>query len=480
MRNKSTRYYVFLVCVAILAFVVRLYKIQNPIADWHSWRQSDTAAVARNFLSFGIDPIHPRYDDLSNIQSGHDNPMGWRMVEFPLYQTIGAGLEKLAPGVPLEIWLRFVTIVSSVGICCLIGLMVGEFIDPITGLFAAFIYAILPYSIYYGRTILPDTFMVFWALLSLWLTNSRKNIGSSILGGLAGALAMLAKPMAAFLLIPIIWIQWRKFGFSKRLFIDTIIYGIICLLPFILWRRWIVLFPEGIPVSTWLLNGNNIRFKGAWFHWLFAERLGDLILGFWGLIPFGLGLAVVPSKKEGWFFRYWILGILLYFIIFATGNVQHDYYQILIIPGVAVFVAKGLSYLWNNHISIGLYSGKILVLVCITAIFGFSWFTIRTYYWINRPEIIEAGRAADALLPKNAKVIAPYNGDTTFLYQTRRQGWPIGFDIDKKIEMGATAYVTVSPTDKDTETMALAEKYRVLVRNDTYAIIDLTHKNMAK
>ena len=106
----------------------------------------------------------------------------------------------------------------------------------------------------------------------------------------------------------------------------------------------------------------------------------------------------------------------------------------------------------------------------------FSWYTIRTFYWINRPEIVEAGQMANKLLPKDAKVIAPYNGDTTFLYQTGRQGWPLGFDIDKKIKMGATHYVTVSPTDADLETRDLAKIYTVLVRNDKYAIIDLTKK----
>ena len=105
---------------------------------------------------------------------------------------------------------------------------------------------------------------------------------------------------------------------------------------------------------------------------------------------------------------------------------------------------------------------------------AFSWYTIRTYYWINRPEIVAAGREADRLLPKDAKVIAPYGGDTTFLYQINRQGWPIGFDIDKKQAMGATHYVTVSPSDNDFETKDLASRYTVIVRNSTFAIIDLT------
>lgn len=447
MEKLIVKYFtVLLIGIALLAFALRLYHITYPVADWHSWRQSDTAAVARNFLRFGIDPLHPRYDDLSNIQSGKDNPEGWRMVEFPLYQTIGAGLAKTFPQLSLEIWLRLLTIAASVGTVVFLGLLAG--------LLPAFIFAVLPYSVYYGRTILPDPQMVFWSVLSIWLVSRRR----ITFGAIAGALALLSKPMAAFLLIPIPYLIYRQSGISKNSFVRLLMYAIISLLPLVLWRRWILQFPEGIPVSTWLLNGNGIRFKGAWFHWLFAERLGNLILGYWGLIPFAMGF-----KNTSWLFRWWLVGVIAYFVIFATGNVQHDYYQILILPVVAVFVGKGLQ-------KIGFWLGLVSVIFML----AFSWFTLRTYYWINRPEIVEAGKMADQILPKDAKVIASYNGDTTFLYQTQRQGWPLGFDIDKKIAMGATAYVTVSPTDADTETRDLAAKYTVLVRNDKFAIIDLT------
>lgn len=432
----SKNFYILLTGVAVLAFGLRLYHITYPIADWHSWRQADTAAVGRNFLRFGVDPLHPRYDDLSNIQSGKDNPQGWRMVEFPLYQTAGAYLFKIFGYFSLEVWLRILTIAASVGTVVLLGLMAG--------FLPAFIFAVLPYSIYYGRTIIPDPFMVFWAMLSLWFLTRRR----VILGAVAAAIALLVKPTAVFLLIPSLYLLFKHFQ-------KLVVYWVIAVVPILLWRRWMLQFPEGIPVYTWLLNGNGIRFKGAWFHWLFAERLGNLILGYWGLIPFGLGLT-------GNFF-FWVLGPLLYFIVFASGNVQHDYYQILIIPAVAVCVGKGLRRMpWY------------LATISFIFMLAFSWFTIRTYYWINRPDIVEAGKAANAILPKDAKVIAPYNGDTTFLYQTQRQGWPLGFDIDKKIAMGATAYVTVSPTDADGETRDLAQKYTVLVRNDKFAIIDLT------
>ncbi|OGG11288.1 hypothetical protein A2Z00_02285 [Candidatus Gottesmanbacteria bacterium RBG_13_45_10] len=476
VKNNSILYRILLVAIAVLAIALRLYRVNAPLADWHSWRQADTAAVARNFLATGIDPLHPRYDDLSNIQSGKDNPEGWRMVEFPMYQIVGAGISHAVPGIPIEVSLRLIAIAASVGSVILLGLLVTRFIDPQTGLFSAFMYAILPYSIYYGRTILPDTFMVFWALLSLYCLTKMGTHAYPwlIAASAAAAIALLVKPMALFLLFPSWYILYRTTGLSKRFFLFSILYLLIGGLPVLWWRHWILQYPEGIAVSDWLLNKGNIRFKGAWFYWLFAKRLAELILGYWGLIPFGIGLVAARKKLEGWFSYIWLLGGIAYFAVFAAGNVQHDYYQILVIPLVALFVAKGFALFIREKIALNPMQSIPFSLCTLLLLLAFSWYTVRTYYWINRPDIIKAGESADTLLPKNAKVIAPYNGDTTFLYQTKRKGWPIGFDIDKKIQMGAQYYVTVSPHDSDTETRDLVKKYTVLVRNDTYAIIDLT------
>lgn len=465
--------YLLLVIISAVAVLVRLYGLANPVADWHSWRQNDTAVVARNFAKFGFDPRYPRFDDLSNIPSGKDNPMGWRMVEFPLYQSVAYGVSRLLPLIPIEIILRFVTIAASVWTLILLYLLMVPTIGTLAAMVGALVYAVLPYSVYYGRVILPEPFMVFWAILSVYLVMKATDWKFLILAAVAAALSLLVKPTAIFLLLPVPYLLWRRFGLSLHLFIGLFVYWIIGLLPLWGWRQWILQFPEGIPVYAWLFNEGGIRFKGAWFYWLFAKRLGELMLGYWGLLPLGLGLLVTPSKKEGWLFRWWLIGGLSYLIVIARGNVQHDYYQILLLPVVSVYLGKGLAFLAQNTVFSKL-SSLVLLLTCVAFLLSFSWYTIRTYYWINRPDIVEAGRMADRLLPKDAKVIAPYNGDTTFLYQTNRQGWPLGFDIDKKRQMGATHYVTVSPTDNDLETRDLARDYTVLVRNDKFAIVDLT------
>lgn len=471
-------YWMSIVVIVGITVLLRLYKVSAPVADWHSFRQVDTASVARIFVRDGIDILHPRYHDLSNIQSGKDNPMGWRMVEMPLYQASAALISRTAPSVPVDVSLRLVSVAAAAGTALMLMLLVSEFGLPFAAVLTGFIYAVMPYSIFYGRTILPETFAVFWAILSVYLIYKSTLVHRGMWwlafgAAVAGSIAVLVKPTAGFLLLPVPYIILRRHTFSLTTFFAFALYGAVSLLPLLWWRSWITQYPEGIAVFGWLLNKGGIRFKGAWFQWLFAERIGKLMLGYWGLIPLGLGLISQQTRKEGWITHLLGLGGLIYLSVFAAGNVQHDYYQIILIPVIAIYTAKGIVFLLTNKVFSRFASISVAV-VSILFLVAFSWYTMRSFYWINRPEIIEAGEMADNLLPKDAKVIAPYNGDTTFLYQTRRQGWPLGFDIDKKIAMGATHYVTVSPTDNDWETKTLAETYTVLVRNDRYAIIDLT------
>lgn len=479
MKTRST-WMIALAMFGILCVTaaLRMYKLHEPVADWHSFRQTDTASVAQIFSVRGIDLLHPRYQDLSNIQSGKDNPQGWRMVELPLYQATAVVLSRMAPVLTVDEALRLTTIGAAAGTALIIMLLLYGMASWRVALFAGLSYAILPYSIFYGRSILPETFAVFWAMLSVYLAykgthDDARSWMYVVCSAIAGALALLVKPTAGFLLLPVPYLLIRRYMWSVKTILWGGVYGLIVLLPIWWWRGWISQYPEGIPVFDWLFNKGDIRFKGAWFQWLFAERIGKLVLGYWGLIPFGLGMLIPSSKKEGWVTHLLGLGSIVYLSVFAAGNVQHDYYQIILIPVISMYVAKGLDFLlsYKGFSPVSRYG---LCVVSMLFAVAFSWYTMRSFYWINRPEIITAGRMADKMLPKNAKVIAPYNGDTTFLYQTKRQGWPLGFDIDKKIAMGATHYVTVSPTDSDWETKTLAETYTVLVRNDSFAIIDLT------
>jgi hypothetical protein len=469
--------------IIIVAFVVRLYKIESPIADWHSWRQADTAAVARNYIKFGVDLLRPRYDDLSSIPSGKPNPMGYRMVEFPLYQLVSYSFYKIYPAFTIEIWLRLVSILSSLGSIIFLSLLIKKYIDEKTALLAALIYSILPYSIYYSRTILPETPAILCAFIGIFCvdkalelaeTQKGKFIGILTIAAVFSAVSLLIKPTVVFLLLPIPYLFLNKYGLKSFVRPAIFIFTVISVVPFILWRLWIQKYPEGIPAFDWLLNGGNIRFTGAFFRWLLAERMGKLILGYGGFVLFWIGVAARPLRKEGWLFLSLLLGIFLYFIVFARGNVQHDYYQIIFIPIASIFVAKGLSLLLTPNQAFSRWLSVILGVSLFLMMEAFSWYEVKTYYWINNPEIIEAGKIVDKLTPPDAKIIAPYNGDTAFLYQTNRQGWPVTEkSFPEMIEMGASYFVAVKP-DKDVK--HLATEYGAIVQNDKYILLDLKQK----
>jgi len=157
--------------------------------------------------------------------------------------------------------------------------------------------------------------------------------------------------------------------------------------------------------------------------------------------------------------------------IFAMGNVTHDYYQLPIMPVGAVLVSFGFWKIINSSNQKFIKVMNLLVALSLMALsLAFGWFEVRGYFNINHPEIVEAGQAVDSLLPENTRVIAPYNRDVAFLYQTNRHGWPLGGNLNQKIEQGATHYVSVN---LDTETKQLIKNCQVLEQTEKYVIIDL-------
>jgi hypothetical protein len=465
--------------ILVLALFLRLYKIDNPVADWHSFRQADTASVTRNFSEKGLNIFVPTYHDVSNIQSGFDNPGGYRMVEMPLYNGLHLAVYKAYPAWGIDKSGRLTSVIISLVSIIFVYLIGKKLSGYKTGLIAALFMAVLPFNIFYSRVILPEPLMIATFLGSFWfLLQTVDNLGTKkriyfFLSALLLAVSILVKPYALFFTLPHLAIIFRTLVKKEINFIDIVVYAFISLIPFYLWRQHIQLYPEGIPVSVGLLNYYGIRLRPAWFRWLFSERIGKLILGVYGTIFLILGLISKP-KKEGLTYWLWAIGVLIYFVVVADGSVRHDYYQATIVPFLCLVLAKGVLLFAN--LPKATYSRFLTLFATVTIFVGMllvSWYDIKGYYQINNPVIIEAGQAIDRLTPKDAKVIAPYNGDTAFLYQTHRSGWPLGYDIQKHIDQGATYYASVNFDD---EMHDLEKKYQVIEKTDKYVIIKLEPK----
>jgi len=444
-------------CIAalmILSFVVRLYRIDEPLADWHAWRQADTAAVSRNFVQDGINVLYPRYDDISNIQTGFNNPEGYRFVEFPLYNAIHAFFVRQMPIFTIEVWGRLLTALVSTS--AVLGIyLVGKRIMGTGGALAAgFAYGLLPYSIYYGRVILPDphmTALVVWGSYAFFRAVENKSLFWWCLSALLSAAALLIKPFAAFFFPVYLAVAWRRWGRSiwKRWEIWT--FGVAVLIPIALWRWWITQYPEGVPSFWWLLNGGDIRFTGAYFYWIFAERISKLILGYWGGVLLFLGVYVAFAQKGKSLLVGWVVSSLLYLVVIARGNVQHDYYQILLLPTISLLIGAGVDALMMRTQTL---RERIVGVLCILLIAGascaFGWYQVRDYFNINNPSISIAGEYVRQNTSEDALIVAPYGGDTTLLYALDRKGWPaMQNGLPQLARMGADYLLLINPSEGD-------------------------------
>ncbi|HEX7017651.1 MAG TPA: glycosyltransferase family 39 protein [Patescibacteria group bacterium] len=471
--------------IIILALLVRMYGIATPVADWHSFRQADTASVTREYVKHGIDLLRPTYHDHSNIQSGEDNPLGYRMVEFPLVNGLIALLIRAVPVLPLVPVSRFISVLFSLGTLISLYYLTQQLSGKKVALVSVLLFAVLPYGVFYSRTILPEPAMLFFATFSFtaffyWLTTKR--LSWYILSFTSFAIALLLKPFVLFL-APVYagLVAFTAFNESIRtftfrhFFVTSLLAApgfFAALVPMLGWQWWIARFPEGIPARDWLFNGNLIRFRPAWFRWLFYERITKLILGYVGSVF--LLVNIWPLKKDLIVYGAWWASILIYFSVIASGNVQHDYYQVLALPIISLSVGRGLVLVYDYlKKRINMHTSLAVVSVITATMLFFAWNQVQGYYNVNHWEYIRAGQAVDKLTPPDAKVIAPAFGDTHFLFQTNRTGWPIGFEIEDKIAKGATHYIT---TSYDDEARMLEKQYQVIKKTDEFILIDLRSK----
>lgn len=469
-----TNQYFWLSIILLGGFLVRIYKIDSPIADWHSWRQADTAAVTRNFIKEGFNPLYPKYDDMSGVaEKAIPNPNRFRFVEFPIYNIAVYPLYKIF-GINDSLH-RLVSILFSLGSSIFLFFILGKYLSFALKMLAVLVFTFLPFNVFFSRTILPEPALVFFSLGMIYFVDKwiwEGKLKYAILGSLFTAAAFLTKPYALFYFLPLLYSVYSKGKLNKNIF-KYLLFLLVSLLPFLLWRFWILQQPEGIPASNWLLNGDEIRFRPAFFWWIISQRLGGEILSVAGFVLFALGVIIRPRLNIN-FLYYFLLSMILYLIIFATGNVRHNYYQVILVPIISVFVAKGfVDLIQGNSNLIPRIFTILLAFFLLSLTFYFSWKYVKEFYKINNPPIVIAGKEADKILPKDAIIVAPYNGDTAFLYQTNRPGWAFVTSSIKDMiaDFGITNYISVS---KDNKTNWVKRHFQVIEETQQFVIADLT------
>lgn len=254
------------------------------------------------------------------------------------------------------------------------------------------------------------------------------------------------------------------------------VFPLVVMAPFIAWRLFIQKFPEGIPASDWLITSVNtyegqkvIFMKPAFFRWIIYERINIMICG--AYLTFFL-LTGLISKLKSYFLHSIFAAALVYLFVFQGGNVQHEYYQTLILAPIALFVGIGTATILKSKSSLHPVLLYLLVIAIFILSFSFSYYYRVKDFYSYPEDLNQMARILDSFSRESDKVITDRLGDTTLLYLANRKGAPMLYhSIPQMKELGYTYYMT----DKKEiiSELKIAKEYALLFENSQFALFKL-------
>ncbi len=476
--------WILLGVIIILAVLLRSYKLTSPLSDAYSWRQSDTAAVARNFTRTGFDLLHPQYDDLSAIQSGIENPKGLRFVEMPLYNALFALFYKIAPFIPIEVWGRIVSIQFSLIIIAILYYLALKEANRVTAVATGLIYAVFPSFVFFSRVVLPETPALAFTFLSILLLyrslHIKKNATSPLLYLLASVcfgIGILIKPTVIFYGVVLCYLFIRAYEFEVVKKIQPYLFFVIAFIPFVLWRLYIQQYPEGIPANDWLFTQvntfegqKNIFLKPAFFRWIFFERINTMIFGGYLTVFFITGIF---SKRKALFLHSILFSAFSYLFVFQGGNVQHEYYQTLILPALALFAGAGIAT-FLSHRNVFLHPLALtfgIGVLCVGSFFFSYYYKVKDFYTYPKDLNLMA-KIIQTFTKPGDKIVADRMGDTTLLYLSDRKGLPLLSHSLEELRNKGFSYV-LTDQKESIKRLKTDSTVHTLFENDQFALLKL-------
>jgi len=431
----------------LLAFslLVRFYNIDSPLIGAHSWRQTQTAMIARNFQEHGYMFFYPQVD------WGGNSP-GYFESEFPIYSyLIAPAYEAEGFG---EVWARFLTILASLCGIYFLYRLVRNILGERIAVWSAGFFALLPLQVFYSRVVMPDMVMLASMIAGVhffneWLGQERRK--HLILSALCVSLAGLIKPTALHIGLPLLFLAWTKFG--KGMLFRKALWG----------------YAAGVflPVALWYYHAHTIRLDGGlsvdmsdkWGNWdlvltaefwnrIVFQSLAERHLTWAGFIAFAVGLFLKRESVKEKLFDAWLVAVVVYFMIVGMGNYVHEYYQLPFIIPAAVILGKvyGRYFNWKEGRSAVKWSLiAALLLISAAGVWRYS-----VYMQFEDEESSAELKFASAIKNQtspSALIGLMARNDPTLLYLSDRKGWHVTMEhvangqIDSLVQSGMTHLV---------------------------------------
>jgi len=454
--------------IFLLALAPRLVNLQQPIVENYIDRQVHTAMMARN-IARGESLLYPQIDI---------GPFpAYYMLECPIYPAQAAAVSAIT-GLALDVAGRLVSAVAMAIACLLLFDVVRRQENRAVAFLAAAVMALIPVTIRYGRAFQPDSMMIASLVAGVWAMDRWSERGKRswlFVAATATNSALLLKVISAYVLLPLAYLAWKRWGSSgvRR------------------WELWAALVIAIVPPAAWYLHAWHVAAGAAtvstpfWqaHKWVSLERLSDLgtyrqlayFIGLRVLTPIGICLAAggvllrvrgqlgvneetpfevpVPllcsgeSEKMNRYsspesdsriphpddtrllFHVWLFSLAAYFPILVR-KLDHEHYYLALAPVAAVFIARALAaiaaaplvkqcYVSGRTAAVGLGIG----LVACNALASRSTFRVPSEW----RSVTAAAAAARELIPPDARVAA----HSSVLFYADRRGFTVAYGPDE-------------------------------------------------
>ncbi|MCB9589047.1 MAG: glycosyltransferase family 39 protein [Polyangiaceae bacterium] len=456
------RRWLALVGVALVVLVgvgLRCIHLRDPfIADFHSWRQADSAGFAHGYLIETLNPFSPRASRQPCEVA--DAPFGLVEAELPISAWLSAvPLRLLGVSFPPPWYLRSVSIVFFV--------LTAFYLYRLQRLLGAnrfesgsslLVFATLPLAIFFNRTPQPDgpalAFCVaFLYHLERWLTwptealpDSKRwwqhrdvQLGLSALWG--GGMLMIKAPNL-FMGLPALYLVLSARGAARavrewRLWL----WGVCVLALGSTWYWHAHQFPWTFGVwgdraetkfSSWALFNS----QGPWR--TLSERVVSSIAG-WGALALALlGLGAGLEERRTRLYVVWLVGFVCFVAAVLKGNVTHVYYQLPAVLPLSLLAGRGMTKLWDsaapqaNSMRVPAQRwGNRTLLIALLALHGWNTQSIlfaetkrgehRGFYHTDN-DIIATASLLKQHLPPGARFVS-VDRNPAFFYNSEHQGF---------------------------------------------------------
>ena len=417
-----------------LGSLLRLVQIWMPVLGVHSWRQADTAAMARHFSLAGT-PIWLPQVDWSGASAGFVES------EFPLYPFLVSRLYGL---IGVQEWLgRGLSVLCSALTIWLVMRLGRRWFNPEAGWWAGLAFAIAPLGVYYGRAFQAEALLVLCAATAL----EAHSIWVERRAAWALAVSWLCVTGAALIkVIPLLWLGLPLLVVQLTPSPQAAAESPQRMLK----RLWRLLLNPGF----WVYIATTLAVTSAWY--LHAYQLGEasgLTFGFWGedsdrsnielvlnlsswvnlAIRTGLRALVVvgiPFFAIGTL-RSWrlgggrialggVIGLLLCTVATMRSSTVHEYYQFPLLLFSSPLVGMGWQS-WQSK------QRRWLVQTLLSIAALISLMVLSFDYWAvearQRSIWMPLAQTIRRELPADARIVSVTGPDPTLLNLARRQGW---------------------------------------------------------